>query len=156
MRRLFIIIASTLLLFSVVACQKTVEKKQEHKVKQDTPSTVSYKFLKAYLQNDYMEEQRYLYKKGSYELDKDKTINPIEFKTENIKGMKEYRDTRNEVVYVWMSYHNPHINSTSTEVYAVRKNNKGDYKIDINADFNFENIQEKFDPIVIDPNKLGV
>lgn len=156
MRRLFIIIASTLLLFSVVACQKTVEKKQEHKVKRDTPSTVSYKFLKAYLQSDYMEEQRYLYKKGSYELDKDKSVNPVDFNTENIQGMKEYRDTKNEVVYVWMFYNNPHTNSTSTEVYAVRKNNEGDYKIDIDADFNFENIQEKFDPIVMDPKKLGV
>lgn len=156
MRKLLLVLVSTLLLFGVVACQKPVEKKQEHKVKQDTPSMVAYKFLKAYLQSDYMEEQRYLYTKGSYELDKDKTVNPVDFNTGNIQGMKEYRDISNEVVYVWISYQNPHTASTSTEVYAVRKNNKGDYKIDIDADFNFEKTQEKFDPKVIDPNKLGV
>ncbi|GAA3315904.1 hypothetical protein GCM10020331_011890 [Ectobacillus funiculus] len=59
------LLLSMLLLFGVVACQKQVTQKEEKakKIQQDTPSQVAYKFLKAYMQSDYEEEQKYLYKK---------------------------------------------------------------------------------------------
>ena len=157
MKKISVLLLSMLLLFGVVACQKQVTQKEEKpKIQQDTPSQVAYKFLKAYMQSDYEEEQKYLYEKGSYEIDKNREKQSIAFSSKNIEGVKEYRDKANQVVYVWIKYDNPHTNDITTDVYAIRKNENGDYKVDIDADINFPFIQQKIEPKVIDPKSLGV
>jgi len=151
MKKIFVLLLSMLLLFGVVACQK-----QEPKNQQNTTSYVAYKFLKAFLQTDYEEEQRYLYKKGSYEIHKNYEKQSVAFSSKDIEGIKEYRDKANQVVYVWIKYDNPHTNDITTDIYAIRKNENGDYKVDIDADINFPFIQQKIEPKVIDPKSLGV
>lgn len=123
MKKIFVLLLSMLLLFGVVACQK-----QESKNQQNTPSYVAYKFLKAFLQSDYEEEQRFLYEKGSYEIHKNHEKQSIDFSPKDIEGVKEYNDKIDKVIFVWIKFYNPNTHSTSTMVYAVRKNKNGDYK----------------------------
>lgn len=157
MKKILISVIATLLLLGAVACQKQVTQKEEQpKIQQDTPSQVAYKFLKAYMQNNYEEEQKYLYEEGSFEVDKNDKKQSIPFTPSDISGVKEYHDKVNQVVFVWIEYKNPHTDSKTTEVYAVRKNDKGIFKIDIDAAFDFAGVQQKIDPKVINPKSLGV
>lgn len=156
MRKVFVLLLSMLLLFGVVACQKQVtEKKQAPTDQQNTPSHVAYGFLKSFLQTDYEEEQRYLYEKGSYEVHKNQEKQSIAFSSKDVSGIKEYNDKINKVIFVWIEFYNPHTNSTSTKVYAIRKNENGDYKIDIDAGFDFSFIQQNIEPKVINPESLN-
>jgi hypothetical protein len=156
MKKLFNVSLAMLLLCGLAACQKQVTgNKQEPTNQQNTPSYVAYKFLKAFLQSDYEEEQRLIYKKGSYEVDKNAEKQSIAFSPKNIEGIKEYNDKIDKVVFVWIKYDNPHTSSTFTRVYAVRKNDEGDYKVDMDAGFDFSFIQQKIEPTVINPKSLG-
>ena len=154
MRKIFILLLSTLLLFGVIACQKQVS--QKPKAKKETASYVAYNFLKAWIQSDYINEQKYLYDKNSYDLDSEQEKQDIDFTIKNIDSIKEYKDQDNKVIFVWIQYYNPNTSSTTTEVYAARKNKNGDYRIDTNLDFDFESIKQQFKPKAVNPNSLGV
>ncbi|WP_028401070.1 hypothetical protein [Ectobacillus panaciterrae] len=160
MRKLFVSLFCMLLLFGVVACQKQVTKKTQaptSTVQENTPSYVAYEFLKASLQTDYEEEQKYLYQQGSYEIHKNQEKQSIIFTPKNVSGIKEYNDKIDKIIFVWIEYSNPHSSSgsTETEVYAVRKDEKGNYKVDIKAIFDFSTVKQQIQPKVINPESLG-
>ncbi|MGR6342659.1 hypothetical protein ACU5CE_33510 [Priestia megaterium] len=154
MKRILIVLLSTLLLVGVIACQKQVTK--ESNENKETPSYVAYKFLEAWLQSDYKNEKKYLYDAESYELDSNAERMDIDFSIKNIKQIKEYKDKENKVIFVWLQYYNPITSSDTTEVYATRKNQNGDYKVDTNIDFDFESVKQQIEPKTVNPKSLGV